>query len=71
MLNFIKKLYSLIAKVFIVMLGGLGVILGLYCPLSLFLGPDSFFPYLMGGVGGVVYVIGFLDKLFDGDFDEY
>ena len=69
MFNFIKKLYLFIAKVFIVMLGGLGVILGLYYPLSLLMGTDAVFPYLMGGVGGVVYVIGFLDKLLDGDFE--
>ena len=69
MLNFIKKLYLFIAKVFIVMLGGLGVILGLYYPLFLLMGSDSFFPYLMGGIGGVVYIMGFLDKLLDGDFE--
>ena len=69
MFTFIKKLYLFIAKVFVVMLGGLGVILGLYYPLFLLMGPDSFFPYLMGGIGGVVYVIGFLDKLLDGDFE--
>ena len=68
MLNFIKKLYLFIAKVFIVMLGGLGVILGLYYPLSLLMGPDSPFPYLMGGFGGVVYAFGFANKLMDGDF---
>lgn len=68
MLNFIKKLYLFIAKVFIVMLGGLGVILGLYYPLFLLMGPDSCFPYLMGGIGGVIYAIGLLDKLIDGDF---
>ena len=69
MFNFIKKLYLFIAKVFIVMLGGLGIILGLYYPLSLLMGPDSAFPYLMGGIGGVVYIMGFLDKLLDGDFE--
>lgn len=69
MLNFIKKLYLFIAKIFIVMLGGLGVILGLYYPLFLLMGPDAVFPYLMGGVGGVVYIMGFLDKLLDGDFE--
>ena len=68
MLNFIKKLYLFIAKVFIVMLGGLGVILGLYYPLSLLMGPDTAFPYLMGGLGGVIYAIGFLEKLCGGDF---
>ena len=51
------------------MLGGLGVILGLYYPLFLLMGSDSFFPYLMGGIGGVVYIMGFLDKLLDGDFE--
>ena len=69
MLNFIKKLYLFIAKIFIVMLGGLGIILGLYYPLSLLMGSDSAFPYLMGGIGGVVYIMGFLDKLLDGDFE--
>ncbi len=69
MLNFIKKLYVFIAKIFIVILGGLGVILGLYYPLSLFMGPDASFPYLMGGLGGVVYTLGIIDKFFDGDFD--
>ena len=69
MFTFIKKLYLFIAKVFVVMLGGLGVILGFYYPLFLLMGSDSFFQYLMGGVGGVVYVIGFLDKLLDGDFE--
>jgi len=71
MFTFIKKLYLFIAKVFIVMLGGSGVMLGLYCPLSLFLGPDAFFPYLIGGIGGVVYTIGIIDKILEGDFDEY
>ena len=69
MLNFIKKLYLFIAKIFIVMLGGLGVILGLYYSLSLLMGSNSAFPYLMGGIGGVVYMMGFLDKLLDGDFE--
>lgn len=69
MLNFIKKLYLFIAKIFIVMLGGLGVILGLYYPLSLLMGTDTAFPYLMGGIGGVVYMMGFLNKLLDGDFE--
>lgn len=69
MLNFIKKLYLFIAKIFIVMLGGLGVILGLYYPLSLLMGTDTAFPYLMGGLGGVVYALGIMNKLFDGDFD--
>lgn len=69
MLNFIKKLYLFIAKVFIVMLGGLGVILGLYYPLSLLMGPDAIFPYFMGGLGGVFYAVGFLDKFTDGDFE--
>lgn len=69
MLNFIKKLYLFIAKIFIVMLGGLGIILGLYYPLSLLMGSGSAFPYLMGGIGGVVYMMGFLDKLLDGDFE--
>ena len=64
MLDFIKKLYLFIAKVFIVMLGGLGVILGLYYPLSLLMGTDAIFPYLMGGLGGIFYTIGFLE----GDF---
>ena len=50
------------------MLGGLGVVLGLYYPLFLLMGPDSAFPYVMGGIGGVIYAIGFLDKLLDGDF---
>jgi len=68
MFNFIKKLYLFIAKIFAGMLGGIGVILGLYYPLFLFMGPDSVFPYLMGGIGGVVYAIGFLDKLLNGDF---
>ena len=70
MLDFIKKLYLFIVKVFVVMLGGVGVILGLYYPLSLFMGPDAVFPYLMGGIGGVIYIMGFLDKLLDGDFDN-
>jgi hypothetical protein len=69
MLNFIKKLYLFIAKIFIVMLGGLGVILGLYYLLSLLMGSNSAFPYLMGGIGGVIYMMGFLDKLLDGDFE--
>lgn len=69
MLNFIKKLYLFIAKIFIVMLGGLGIILGLYYPLFLLMGPDAAFPYLMGSIGGVVYIMGFLDKLLDGDFE--
>jgi len=69
MFNFIKKLYLFIAKVFVVMLGGSGVMLSLYCPLSLFLGHDAFFPYLMGGIGGVVYTLGIIDKLLDGDFE--
>ena len=68
MLNFIKKLYLFIAKVFIVMLGGIGIILGLYYPLSLLMGTNTPFPYLMGGIGGVVYIMGFLDKLLDGEF---
>ena len=68
MFDFIKKLYLFIAKVFIVMLGGVGVILGLYYPLSLLMGPDVPFPYVMGGIGGVIYAVGFLDKLTEGDF---
>ena len=68
MFNFIKKLYLFIAKIFIVMLGGVGVILGLYYPLSLLMGPDTIFPYLMGGLSGVIYAIGFLEKLCGGDF---
>ncbi len=67
MFNFIKKFYLFIVKVFIVILGGLGVILGLYYPLSLFMGPDASFPYLMGGIGGVIYTIGFLVNFTDGD----
>ena len=69
MLTFIKKLYVFIAKVFAVMLGCVGVMLGLYYPLFLLMGPDSVFPYLVGGIGGVVYTIGFLDKLLEGDFE--
>lgn len=68
MFNFIKKLYLFIAKVFIVMLGGLGVILGLYYPLSLLMGPGTPFPYIVGGTGGVIYTLGIIDKLLDGDF---
>ena len=64
MLNFIKKLYLFIAKIFIVMLGGFGVIFGLYYPLSLLMGPDATFPYLMGGLGGIFYAIGFLEGEF-------
>jgi len=69
MFIFIRKLYLFIAKVFAIMLGGLGVILGLYYPLFLLMGPDSVFPYLMGGIGGVVYTLGIIDKLLDGDFE--
>ena len=69
MFNFIKKLYLFIAKVFIVMLGEVGVMLGLYYPLSLLMGPNTPFPYVIGGIGGVIYAIGFLDKLLDGDFE--
>lgn len=68
MFTFIKKLYLFIVKIFIVMLGGLGVILGLYYPLSLLMGTDVAFPYLMGLLGGVIYAIGILNKLIDGDF---
>ena len=68
MLDFIKKLYLFIAKIFIVMLGGVGVILGLFYPLFLLMGPDAKFPYLMGALDGVVYAVGFLDKLTEGDF---
>jgi len=71
MFTFIKKLYLFIAKVFIVMLGGIGVTLGLYYPLFLLMGPESMFPYFIGAVGGVVYIVGVLSKFFDGDFDEY
>lgn len=69
MFTFIKKLYLFMAKVFVIMLGGLGVMLGLYYPLSLFMGTDVAFPYLMGGIGGVVYTLGIIDKLLDGDFE--
>ena len=69
MLNFIIKLYLLIVKIFIITLGGLTVTLGLYYPLSLLMGTDTAFPYLVGGVGGVVYVLGVLSKLLDGDFE--
>ena len=68
MLNFIKKIYLFIAKIFIIILGGLGVILGLYYPLSLLMGTDTVVPYLIGGIGGIVYAIGLFVKLVDGDF---
>jgi hypothetical protein len=69
MIKFIIQLYLLIVKIFIATLGGLGVILGLYYPLSLLMGTDTAFPYLVGGVGGVIYALGVLSKLLDGDFE--
>lgn len=69
MIKFIIQLYLLIVKIFIATLGGLGVILGLYYLLSLLMGTDTAFPYLVGGVGGVIYVLGVLSKLLDGDFE--
>lgn len=68
MINFIMKLYTIIIKIFIIILCGAGLIVACWYPLELLLGPRSEFATIMGIIAAVVYGIVIINHLIDGDF---